>query len=165
MQRLRIRFCRGAEIKFISHLDIMRLWQRALNRAGVPLAYSEGVNPHPRISLAAPLALGVISEAELMDIVLAKWVSPHSFTTAVGQQLPSGIKIQQVYNMPMTMPSLQSQVRYAEYKVELETEKGQKDISPLALLFVPPRAAAFFFHFMNLSDRLAWPGARNDINS
>ena len=128
MQRLRIRFCRGEEVKFISHLDIMRLWQRALNRAGVPLAYSEGFNPHPRISLAAPLALGVISEAELMDIVLAKWVSPHSFTTAVGQQLPPGIKLQQVYNIPLTMPSLQSQVRYAEYKVELETEKGQKDI-------------------------------------
>lgn len=128
MQRLRIRFCREEEVKFISHLDIMRLWQRALNRAGVPLAYSEGFNPHPRISLAAPLALGVISEAELMDIVLAKWVSPHSFTTAVGQQLPPGIKIQQVYNIPLTMPSLQSQVRYAEYKVELETEKGQKDI-------------------------------------
>jgi len=128
MQRLRIRFCRGEEVKYISHLDIMRLWQRALNRAGVPLAYSEGFNPHPRISLAAPLALGVISEAELMDIVLAKWVSPHSFTTAVGQQLPPGIKVQQVYNIPLTMPSLQSQVRYAEYKVELETEKGQKDI-------------------------------------
>ena len=128
MQRLRIRFCRGEEIKFISHLDIMRLWQRALNRAGVPLAYSEGFNPHPRISLAAPLALGVISEAELMDIVLAKWVSPHSFTTAVSQQLPSGINVQQVYNIPLTMPSLQSQVRYAEYKVELETGKGQKDI-------------------------------------
>ena len=128
MQRLRIRFCRGEEVKFISHLDIMRLWQRALNRAGVPLAYSEGFNPHPRISLAAPLALGVISEAELMDIVLAKWVSPHSFTTAVSQQLPPGIKVQQVYNIPLTMPSLQSQVCYAEYKVELETEKGQKDI-------------------------------------
>jgi len=128
MQRLRIRFCREEEIKFISHLDIMRLWQRVLNRAGVPLAYSEGFNPHPRISLAAPLALGVISEAELMDIVLAKWVSPHSFTTAVGQQLPPGIEIYQVYNIPLTMPSLQSQVRYAEYKVELETEKGQKDI-------------------------------------
>jgi len=127
MQRLRIRFCREEEIKFISHLDIMRLWQRALNRAGVPLAYSEGFNPHPRISLAAPLALGVISEAELMDIVLAKWVSPHSFTTAVSRQLPPGVSIQQVYNIPVTMPSLQSQVRYAEYKVELETEKGQKD--------------------------------------
>jgi radical SAM-linked protein len=127
MQRLRIRFCRREEVKFISHLDIMRLWQRALNRAGIPLAYSEGFNPHPRISLAAPLALGVTSEAELMDIVLAKWASPHSLTAAIGRQLPPGIEIKQVYNIPLTMPSLQSQVRYAEYKVELETEKGQKE--------------------------------------
>ena len=128
MQRLRIRFCRGEEVKFISHLDIMRLWQRALNRAGVPLAYSEGFNPHPRMSLAAPLALGVTSEAELMDLVLAKWASPHSFTEAVSRQLPPGIKIIQVYNTPLTMPSLQSLVRYAEYTVELETEKGQKGV-------------------------------------
>ena len=68
MQRLRIRFCRGEELKFI-YLDIIRLWQRALNRTGVPLAYSEGFNPHPRISLAVPLALGITGEAELMDIV------------------------------------------------------------------------------------------------
>ena len=128
MQRLRVRFRRGQEVKFISHLDIMRLWQRALNRAGISLAYSEGFTPHPRISLAAPLALGVTSEAELMDVVLTKWVSPDSFTAAVSQQLPPGIEILQVYQMPPVVPSLQSQVRYAEYKVELETEKGQKDL-------------------------------------
>jgi len=128
MQRLRIRFCRGEEIKFISHLDIMRLWQRALHRAGIPLAYSEGFNPHPRISLAAPLPTGVTSEAELMDIFCARWVSPHLFTTAVSQQLPPGIKILQVYPIDLTMPSLQSQVRYAEYKVEVETEKDKKGI-------------------------------------
>jgi len=128
MQRLRIRFSRGEEIKFISHLDLMRLWQRALNRAGVAPAYSEGFNPRPRMSLAAPLALGITSEAELMDIVLAKWSSPHAFTTSVGRQLPRGIEISQVYNTPLTMPSLQSQVRHAEYTVELETEKGQEDI-------------------------------------
>jgi len=128
MQRLRIKFCRGKEVKFISHLDIIRLWQRALNRAGIPLAYSEGFNPHPRMSLAAPLALGVTSQAELMDIVLARWASPHSFTAAVSRQLPPGIEIQQVYNISLTLPSLQSQVRYAEYEVELETEKGEKEI-------------------------------------
>jgi radical SAM-linked protein len=128
MQRLRVRFCRGRELKFISHLDIMRLWQRALNRAGIPLAYSEGFNPRPRMSLAAPLALGVTSEAELMDIVLSEWASPHSFTAAVGRQLPPGIEIRQVYNVAPTMPSLQSQVRYAEYVVELETEKDREEI-------------------------------------
>lgn len=135
MQRLRIRFSRGQELKFISHLDIMRLWQRALNRAGIPLAYSEGFHPRPRISLAAPLAVGVTSEAELMDITLARPASPHFFTAAVSQQLPPGVALLQVYQIAPTLPSLQSQVRHAEYKVELETEKGQKEIeSALASL-------------------------------
>jgi radical SAM-linked protein len=128
MQRLRIRFSRGEEIKYISHLDLLRLWQRALIRAGIPLAYSEGFNPHPRMSLAAPLALGVTGEAELMDIYLAKWSSPHTFTAAMGRQLPQGIKIEQVFNIAPTLPSLQSQVHAAEYKVGIETEKEQAEI-------------------------------------
>jgi len=128
MQRLRIRFSRGEELKFISHLDIMRLWQRALHRAGIPLAYTEGFSPHPRISLAAPLQVGVTSQAELMDTFCTKWVSPHFFTTAVSQQLPPGIEILQVYSVAPTMPSLQSQVGYAEYEVRVETEKDKPSI-------------------------------------
>ena len=128
MQRLRVRFSRGEEIKFISHLDIMRLWQRVFRRAEIPLAYSEGFSPHPRISLAAPLSIGVTSQAELMDILCTKWVSPHFLIAAVSQQLPPGIEILQGYQVALTMPSLQSQVCYTEYRVEVETEKGQKDI-------------------------------------
>ena len=71
MQRLRIRFSRGEELKFISHLDIVRLWERALRRARVQLAYSEGFSPHPKISVAAPLSVGTTSDAELMDIQVA----------------------------------------------------------------------------------------------
>ncbi len=135
MQKLRIRFSREEEIKFISHLDIMRLWQRAFNRAGIPIAYSEGFNPHPRISLAAPLALGITSEAELMDIVITRQVSPHWFSANMNQTLPSGIKILQTYPMPLDQPSLQSQVAYAEYRVGVETKKGQKEVeSELAKL-------------------------------
>lgn len=127
MFRLRLRFKRGPEIKFISHLDIIRLWQRAFRRAGIPLAYSEGFNPHPRISLAAPLALGVTGEAELMDIFVAKQVSPHNLEAAVSRQLPPGMEILQVYQIVTTLPSLQSQIRYAEYMVEAETEKDEKE--------------------------------------
>ena len=127
MQRLRVRFRRGEEVKFISHLDIMRLWQRAFHRAGVALAYSEGFNPHPRISLAAPLALGVTSQAELMDVLCSRQVSPHWFTGAVSQQLPPGIEILQVYNIDLSQPSLPSQVRFVEYEVVVETETEQKD--------------------------------------
>ncbi len=127
MVRLRVRFSRGQEVKFISHLDIMRLWQRAFHRAGISLAYSEGYTPHPRISLAAPLVLGITSEAELMDVFCTKWVSPHWFTTAVAQQLPLGIQILKVYPLALTLPSLQAQVRHAEYKVEVATDKGRPD--------------------------------------
>jgi radical SAM-linked protein len=112
----------------------MRLWQRALRRAGMPLAYSEGFNPHPRLSLAAPLPLGVTSDAELMDILVSKWVSPHFFTGALSQQLPAGIEIRQVYPMSLTLPSLQSQVRFAEYWVEVETEEKNIEAKLASLL-------------------------------
>lgn len=128
MQRLRVRFCRGEEVKFISHLDLMRLWQRAFHRAGIALAYSAGFNPHPRISLAVPLALGVTSETELMDVFCSRQVSPHWFHGAVSQQLPAGVEILQVYQIELSQPSLPSVIRFVEYEVEVETEKGQKDI-------------------------------------
>ncbi len=120
MQRLRVRFARGEEIKFISHLDIMRLWQRAFNRAGLAIAYSEGFNPHPRMSLAVPLALGVTSEAELMDIVLEKTISPHAFTSSVGSQLPEGMSILQAQIVPLTLPALQAMVTHSEYRVTMK---------------------------------------------
>lgn len=128
MQRLRVRFSRGEEIKYISHLDIMRLWERAFHRAQIPLAYSEGFSPHPRLSLAVPLAVGVTSEAELMDVFVTKLVSPHWFAGAVSQQLPPGIEVLGVYQIGLGMPSLQSQVRYAEYRVKMETTEGPKDV-------------------------------------
>ncbi|MBL7127157.1 MAG: DUF2344 domain-containing protein [Dehalococcoidales bacterium] len=129
MHHLRIKYRRGEEVKYISHLDIMRLWQRALSRAGILLAYSEGFHPHPKISLAAPLAVGVTSQAELMDITLTKQVSPHFFTAAVTRQLPAGFEILQVIPIAETLPSLQSQIRFAEYTVELATEKGQPELA------------------------------------
>ena len=128
MYRLRVRFSRGEEIKFISHLDIMRLWERAFRRAQITLAYSEGFSPHPRISLAAPLAVGVTSQAELMDVFLVRQATPHWFASVVTHQLPVGMEILGVYQIALTVPSLQSQVRYAEYQVELVTEKKPEDI-------------------------------------
>ncbi len=128
MQRLRVRFSRGEELKFISHLDIMRLLERALTRASIPLAYSEGFSPHPRMSLAAPLALGVTSESELMDIYLDRHASPQWFRSAISQQLPRGMEVLGVYQVPEGVPSLQAQVRFAEYVVEVEGEKSQEDV-------------------------------------
>ena len=128
MQRLRLKFSRGEELKFLSHLDLMRLWERALRRAGLPLAYSEGFTPHPQIALAAPLIVGVTSDAELMDVSLSKWVSPQSFTAQIEKQLPGGIRVIEVCPVGPNTPSLQSQVKFVEYRTEVGTEKGRREV-------------------------------------
>jgi radical SAM-linked protein len=134
MNRLRVRFKRGEEIKFISHLDLIRVWQRAFRRAGVMLAYSEGFNPHPRISLASPLALGITAEAELMDVYTVQPLSNHALLAMVAPQLPSGLAVSQVYPMPLEAPALQAQVRFAEYEVKVavsDTEQLKQKVAGL----------------------------------
>ncbi len=128
MQRLRITFSRGEEVKYISHLDIMRLWERALRRAGIPITYSQGFSPHPKISIAAPLPIGVTSDAELMDIQLRKRVSPYLFIKTVSAELPRGIGLLGVEQVALTLPSLQSQMRQAEYQVEVATEREIQEV-------------------------------------
>jgi radical SAM-linked protein len=128
MLRLRIRFRRGEELKFISHLDVIRLWVRALRRARIPIEYSEGFSPHPRISLAVPLSVGVTAENELMDIFISKAVSPHWFTDTVNGQLPDGLRVLEASPIGINVPSLQSQVRFAQYQVEVATDKTEEEI-------------------------------------
>ena len=128
MQRLRVKFGRREEVKFISHLDIMRFWERALRRAAIPLAYSQGFTPHAQLSVAAPLAVGVTSKAELMDVWLRRWMPPQSFMMMVRSQLPRGFEIFDVWEVGLNMPSLQSLVAFAEYRVEVESEKTVPDV-------------------------------------
>lgn len=127
MQRLRVTFSRGGETKHITHLDLMRLWERALRRAGVPLAYSEGFNPHARLALAAPLAVGVTSDAELLDVFLTGRVSPHAFLKRVAEHLPVGIAVSSAMDVPLPAPSLQSQLRFIEYRVEVASERPRDE--------------------------------------
>jgi radical SAM-linked protein len=128
VQRLRLRFSRGEELKYISHLDLMRLWERLLRRAGIPMAYSEGFSPHPRISLAAPLPIGVTSEAELMDVVVKKTVSPLSFMQNTKSQLPPGLEVLEIVQVPLTAPSLQSQAQFIDYRVSDRSDRTADEI-------------------------------------
>jgi radical SAM-linked protein len=129
MQRLRIKFSRGEEVKFISHLDIMRFWHRAFRRAEIPLAYSQGFTPHPKIALAAPLPVGITSEAELMDIVLRIWMPPQSLLMLASKQLPPGFNILDVQEITLNAPSLQSIVSHAEYRLTVRTERTKEEIA------------------------------------
>lgn len=128
VQRLRVSFSRSEEIKYISHLDLSRCWARVLRRADISLAYSRGFTPHPRISVAAPLSLGMTSEAELMDIFLIRRTSPHFLVKAVNSQLPLGLGILGVQEIPLGARSLQSSVRSAEYRVTLKADDIASDV-------------------------------------
>jgi len=128
MHRLRLKFSRGEQLKFLSHLDLMRLWERALRRAGISPAYSEGFSPHPRLSLAAPLAVGVTSQAEMMDIFLERRVAPGLFIEKVSPQLPDGISVIEIITVNPLAPSMQSRLRFAEYVVAVEATGPAEDM-------------------------------------
>lgn len=117
MQRVRLRFCRGEQLKYVGHLDLFRLWERALRRARLPLAYSQGHTAHPRIALAAPLPVGVTSECELMDVVLTRALPMPSVVQALNLALPQGMRAFDAWEVPLSLPALQATVRAAEYQV------------------------------------------------
>lgn len=114
-QRLRVTFAKGEEVKYISHLDLMRLWERALRRAEVPLLHSQGFNPRPKISFAAPLAVGITGQREILDVMLERPLPTKDFARAVNAQLPSAITLVEVQEVYATLPPLQTQVQGAEY--------------------------------------------------
>jgi len=136
VQRLRIRFARGEQVKFITHLDLMRLWERALRRANIDLAYSEGFTPHPRLSLAAPLAVGVTSSAEILDLFLNSRISPLEFARQVANQLPPGVEVLEVQEVGLRAPSVQSEVRWAEYQVRLESSLSAESVQGVVDAFL-----------------------------
>jgi radical SAM-linked protein len=128
VQRLRVTFAKGEEVKYISHLDLMRLWERALRRANVPLAYSIGFNPRPKISIAFPLAVGVTGQEELLDVTLERPLDPRDFALAVGKQLPAGVTLLEVEEVYLTLPALQTQVQAAQYLATVEANETVEEI-------------------------------------
>jgi radical SAM-linked protein len=120
-QRLRITFAKGPQLKYISHLDLVLAWERALRRAGVPLAYSQGHNPQAKLQLASGLPLGYIGAAEVMDVILIEAISPSQFVDLVRLVLPEGLSVTAVDEMPLKSPALQSALRQAVYRVSVET--------------------------------------------
>ena len=117
MARLRITFGRGEPVKYLGHLDLVRLWERAIRRAEIPLAYSAGFTPRPKITMAAPLPVGVTSEAELMDLVVEEALSPAGFLARITPQLPGGVSVLAVRPLPDRGPSLPALLRAAEYQI------------------------------------------------
>ncbi|HNA98324.1 MAG TPA: TIGR03936 family radical SAM-associated protein [Marmoricola sp.] len=93
VQRLRIQYAKRGRLRFTSHRDFSRAFERALFRARVPMAYSSGFNPHPRISFAGAAPTGSASEAEYLEIALAQVCDPAQLHQSLDQALPQGLDI------------------------------------------------------------------------
>lgn len=96
VQRLRVRYAKRGRARFASHRDFSRAFERALRRAGVPMAYSSGFSPHPRISYANAAPTGAASEAEYLEIGLSQVCDPRSVRSALDAALPPGLDIVEV---------------------------------------------------------------------
>jgi radical SAM-linked protein len=121
--RLRITFSKQGWLAYSSHLDLMRAWERALRRAGVPLAYSAGYNPHPRLQLARALPLGHIGENELIDVWLEESMPLENITRSLRPVLPDGLRIKQVRQVDPGAPAMQTQVVATEYHVIVDWDE------------------------------------------
>ena len=119
VQRLRIRYTVSSDACHLGQRDLVEAWQRACELANLPLAYSEGKRPSPQISIAAPLPQGVTSTCELLDLYLTNHRSPAETLPPLSEHLPCGIRPLTAWEVGLTCPSLQSQVRVAEYAVTM----------------------------------------------
>jgi len=89
----RVRFTKTGKMRFLSHHDLMRLFERALRRTGLPLRMTEGYNPHPVIAFPTALGLGIESLDEILEFELTSWTAPRSIEKQLGEQLPEGVTV------------------------------------------------------------------------
>ena len=120
--RIRITFIKQGALRYTGHLDLHKLWERAARRAELPLAYSQGFHPQPKMNMAAALPLGFSSRCEVMDIKLEHDIPLDDLPTRLNSTLPSGLQVVGIEQVDERAPALQTQVTAAEYEVTL-TEK------------------------------------------
>jgi radical SAM-linked protein len=129
LQRLRITYRHGESLRYVGHLDLVRAWERALRRSGAPLAYSEGFNPQARLQFASALPLGATSQAEIVDIVLNKPMTPAAFIAQLQPHLPPGLTLLAAEEAPLKTKALQGLLRASEWQVDVETDLSAAELA------------------------------------
>ena len=112
----RIRFTKTGRMRFLSHHDLMRLFERALRRSGLPLRMTEGYNPHPIVAFPTALGLGIESLDEILEVELSSWTAPRQVEQALGGQLPEGV---QVRSCEVFDRKERSSIAFVEFEVDV----------------------------------------------
>jgi radical SAM-linked protein len=134
VQRLRIRYAKRGRLRFTSHRDFSRAFERAVFRARVPMAYSSGFNPHPRISYAGAAPTGAASEAEYLELALAEIVDPATVGAMLAEALPDGLDIVEVVESPGG--SLADQLQVSRWRLLVAGEVSEVTSAVEAFLAV-----------------------------
>lgn len=136
MQRLRITFGKTAQMRYTGHLDVYRAWERLMRRAGLPLAYTHGFSPHPRLNLASALPLGFTGANEEIDVWLETTQPVDDSRLALQNAAPPGLEIKQVKEVDERSPTLQTILEASEYLITLLEPAADLDKRIQALLSV-----------------------------
>lgn len=131
VQRLRIRYAKRGRLRFTSHRDFSRAFERAVFRARIPMAYSSGFNPHPRISYAGAAPTGSASEAEYLEIALAEVLDPAEVHRTLDESLPAGLDVLEV--VESSGGSLSELLQASRWRIELP---GAGDLGALVEAFL-----------------------------
>lgn len=115
--RLRIKYKKTGQAAFLGHLEMLRLWQRAMRRAGLPLGYSQGFNPHPLLAFGPALAVGIASQAEYLDLELRAALHPDEVQGRLQAELPAGLEVLLLRVIPDEAPALTAVINTAAYQV------------------------------------------------
>lgn len=125
MQRFRITYAKTHSLRYTGNLDIHKIWERTIRRAGLALAYSQGFHPQPRLHQASPLPLGMTSLCEMVDLWLtddSPVLTSEQIQHSLSKNVPAGLELQTVEVIPLDAPALQTQIAAAEYIVSFLDE-------------------------------------------
>lgn len=118
--KIRIKFEKSGRMVYLGHLDIMRFFQKAIRRADIDISYTQGFNPHQKMSFSAPLSLGIESKAEYMDLVINSLPLSEGLVEKLQKQMVEGIKIVSATHLPDESESAMSVLAAADYEVEVK---------------------------------------------
>ncbi|SUY47757.1 radical SAM-linked protein [Clostridium putrefaciens] len=141
--RYLIKFTKEGEIKFISHLDLMRTIQRIIKRADLPIDYSRGFNPHQDLSIAQPLSVGTYSSGEYMDMGLREELDCEELKNRLNSNCPKGIEILEISKVPQIenvkrVPQAMALVDLSDYTIKIRFNKIDKVEDELKELLEKP---------------------------
>lgn len=127
--KIRIKFTKEASVKYLGHLDIMRFFQRCFNRAGVKMVYSEGFNPHQKMSFAMPLGLGIESAGEYLDCEIADGQDLKDVEKRMNQVSGDGFRILCVRKLKENAKKVMASVSYASYQIRFDNTLSEEMIA------------------------------------